>query len=37
MSSEHRIDSPVTLTIGHERLGIRRRYEAISILNDFFS
>ncbi|MDN3519382.1 YrhK family protein [Aquisalimonas lutea] len=36
MSSEHRIDSPITLTIGHERLVIRRRYEVISILNDFF-
>lgn len=30
-TSEH----PLTLTMGHEQLIIRRRYEVLSILNDF--
>ncbi|WP_438970840.1 YrhK family protein [Methylophaga sp.] len=28
-------DNPLTLTMGHEQLVIRRRYEVLSILNDF--
>ncbi len=36
MSNKHHIDSPLTLTVGHEQLVIRRRYEVVSILNDFF-
>lgn len=31
MSTAH---SPLTLTIGHEELVIRRRYEVLSIVND---
>ncbi len=33
---EHRTDSPLTLKLGHEELIIRRRYEVLSIINDFF-
>ncbi|MFT7338164.1 MAG: hypothetical protein ACI92B_001493 [Marinobacter maritimus] len=33
---EDRTDSPLTLKFGHEELIIRRRYELISIVNDFF-
>lgn len=29
------IDRPLTLRIGHEELVIRRRYELLSIVNDF--
>lgn len=36
MSNKQRVDSPLTLTVGHEQLVIRRRYEVVSILNDFF-
>lgn len=36
MSNKRRIDSPLTFTVGHEQLVIRRRYEVASILNDFF-
>ncbi|RFA30798.1 hypothetical protein CAI21_04645 [Alkalilimnicola ehrlichii] len=36
MKDDQRIDSPLTVTIGHEQLVIRRRYEMVSILNDFF-
>lgn len=36
MSNKHRIDSPLTITVGHEQLVIRRRYEVVSIINDFF-
>jgi len=28
-------DNPLTLKIGHEQLVIRRRYETLSIINDF--
>lgn len=28
-------DNPLTITIGHEQLIIRRRYELASIFNDF--
>lgn len=31
----HHLDNPITITIGHEQLIIRRRYETLSILNDF--
>lgn len=33
---ERRIDHPLTIKLGHEELIIRRRYELISIVNDFF-
>lgn len=36
MSDQHNLDNPITLTIGHEQLIIRRRYEVVSIINDFF-
>ena len=36
MSDERNIDQPLTLTIGREQLIVRRRYEVLSILNDFF-
>jgi len=29
-------DNPLTFRLGHEELIIRRRYEVISIINDFF-
>jgi len=36
MSPQHDPDRPLTLTIGREQLVVRRRYEVLSILNDFF-
>ncbi|WP_226597919.1 YrhK family protein [Marinobacter nauticus] len=33
---EQSMDNPLTLKLGHEELIIRRRYEMISIINDFF-
>ncbi|WP_286222475.1 YrhK family protein [Marinobacter apostichopi] len=33
---EHCTDSPLVLKFGHEELIIRRRYEVISVVNDFF-
>ncbi|MDF0752489.1 YrhK family protein [Marinobacter sp. 71-i] len=33
--AENRTDSPLTLRLGHEELIIRRRYEVLSIINDF--
>ena len=30
-----RVDDPLTLHLGHEELVIRRRYETLSIINDF--
>ena len=35
MRSTPPIDNPLTLTLGHEQLIIRQRYEVISIVNDF--
>ena len=29
------LDNPLTLKLGHEELIIRRRYEVLSIINDF--
>lgn len=29
------LDSPITIRLGHEELLIRRRYETLSIINDF--
>ncbi|MDR5860682.1 hypothetical protein FZZ93_07555 [Halomonas eurihalina] len=34
MKSSH-LDDPLTLRVGHEELIIRRRYETLSIANDF--
>ncbi|WP_370232519.1 YrhK family protein [Marinobacter nauticus] len=34
--NEQSMDNPLTLKLGHEELIIRRRYEMISIINDFF-
>lgn len=31
-----RVDNPLTVHLGHEELVIRRRYETLSIANDFF-
>jgi hypothetical protein len=36
MSDKNSIDNPLTLTVGDEQLVIRRLYEVISIINDFF-
>jgi hypothetical protein len=36
MSDKNSIDKPLTLTVGDEQLVIRRSYEVISIINDFF-
>jgi len=36
MSDKQSIDNPLTFTLGHEQLVVRRRYEVISIINDFF-
>jgi hypothetical protein len=36
MSDKNSIDNPLTLTVGDEQLVIHRRYEVISIINDFF-
>jgi hypothetical protein len=35
MSESTKLDNPITFTIGHEQLQVRRRYEVVSILNDF--
>ncbi|MBN2283638.1 MAG: hypothetical protein JXO48_07085 [Deltaproteobacteria bacterium] len=35
MSKTNQLDDPLTVTIGHEQLILRRRYEMASILNDF--
>lgn len=35
MNNDQQLDNPITLTIGHEQLIIRRRYEVLSIANDF--
>src|SRR5690625_7694183 len=34
--SAQSLSDPLTLTFGHQQLIIRRRYEVLSILNDFF-
>ncbi|SDJ12737.1 YrhK family protein [Billgrantia gudaonensis] len=34
-SSRTHLDDPLTLRLGHEELVIRRRYETLSIANDF--
>jgi YrhK-like protein len=36
MSDNQQTDNPLTLKLGNEQLVIRRRYEVLSILNDFF-
>ena len=36
MSEQDDLDRPLTLTMGREKLVVRRRYEVLSILNDFF-
>ncbi|WP_150912293.1 YrhK family protein [Marinobacter halotolerans] len=33
--SQRDLDHPLTLTVGNEKLVIRRRYEVMSIINDF--
>lgn len=33
---QKRADDPLTLQLGHEELVIRKRYETLSIANDFF-
>jgi len=33
---DRQTDNPLTLKFGHEELIIRRRYELLSIINDFF-
>lgn len=33
--SEDKMNNPLTLKLGHEQLIIRRRYEVLSIINDF--
>ncbi len=35
MDSNQDVDQPLTFTIGREQLVIRRRYEVLSIFNDF--
>lgn len=35
MKMSSHFDNPLTLKIGHEQLVIRRRYETLSIINDF--
>lgn len=32
---QQHVDNPLTFTFGHEQLVIRRRYEVLSIANDF--
>lgn len=32
---DHATDNPLTLRLGHEELVIRKRYEVLSIANDF--
>ena len=34
--TDKRTDSPLTLKLGNEELIVRRRYEVLSIANDFF-
>lgn len=36
MSEIRQLDNPLTIKIGREELVIRRRYEMMSIANDFF-
>ncbi|WAJ69690.1 YrhK family protein [Catenovulum adriaticum] len=33
--AEDKLNNPLTLKMGHEELIIRRRYEVLSIINDF--
>ena len=33
---QKRVDDPLTVHLGHEELVIRKRYETLSIANDFF-
>ncbi|WP_018417169.1 YrhK family protein [Teredinibacter turnerae] len=33
--TDNAVDNPLTLKLGHKELVIRRRYEVISIVNDF--
>lgn len=33
--AEDKFNNPLTLKVGHEELIIRRRYEVLSIINDF--
>lgn len=35
MEDSGTLDAPLTIKIGHEELLIRRRYETLSIVNDF--
>ena len=35
MTEGTQLDNPITLTIGHDEIIIRRRYEVASIANDF--
>jgi len=35
MKTKNNLDRPLTVKVGHEELVIRRRYETLSILNDF--
>lgn len=35
MNHDSQIDNPITITIGHDEIIIRRRYEFASIANDF--
>jgi hypothetical protein len=35
MLNQNEIDNPLTLRLGDEQIVIRRRYEVVSILNDF--
>lgn len=35
MDTSSPLDNPLTFSIGHEQLVIRRRYETLSIFNDF--
>ena len=35
MTEGQQLDNPITLTIGHDEIIIRRRYEVASIVNDF--
>lgn len=33
--ADRQVDRPLTVRVGHEELVIRRRYETLSIINDF--
>jgi hypothetical protein len=35
MKESEQLDNPITLKIGHEEIVIRRRYQTLSIFNDF--